>query len=173
MLVAASKAPMKLNRFSRRHFLLTLGTACAGAPVATVADAKWIEPTRLKVRRLRIGDGRSAYRLVHFTDLHYKGDRAYAESVVKTINSFSPDLVCFTGDIMEHTQFLPEALEILSGIKSPMFGVPGNHDFSRSSANALRPPAGPGCLTNDGMWLTGRSTSWASPVGISTASRRI
>ena len=120
---------MKLTRFSRRHFLLTLGTACAGAPVATMTDARWLEPTWLKVRHLRIGDGPPAARLVHFTDLHYKGDRAYAESVVKTINSFSPDLVCFTGDIMEQTRFLPEALEILSGIKSPMFGVPGNHDY--------------------------------------------
>jgi uncharacterized protein len=121
---------MKLNRFSRRQFLLTFGTACAGAPAATFTDARWLEPTWLEVRHLRIGNGPPAVRLVHFSDLHYKGDRAYAESVIKTINSFSPDLVCFTGDIMEQTRFLPEALEILSGVKSPMFGVPGNHDYS-------------------------------------------
>ena len=30
---------------------------------------------------------------------------------------------------MEEGKFLPEALDILSGIKSPMFGVPGNHDY--------------------------------------------
>jgi predicted MPP superfamily phosphohydrolase len=120
---------MKLNRFSRRHFLLTLGMVCAGAPAAIAADARLLEPTWLKVRHLRIGDGPPAVRLVHFTDLHYKGDRTYAESVVQTINSFSPDLVCFTGDIMEQSQFLPEALEILAGIQSPLFGVPGNHDY--------------------------------------------
>jgi uncharacterized protein len=120
---------MALNRFSRRDFLLKFGAACAGAPLATVADARWIEPTWLKVRRLRIGNGRPTARLVHFTDLHYKGDRAYAESVIKTINSFSPDFVCFTGDIMEQVRFLPEALEILSGIQSPLYGVPGNHDY--------------------------------------------
>lgn len=108
--------------------------ACAGAPAATVTDARWLEPTWLEVRRLRIGDGPPAVRLVHFSDLHYKGDRAYAESVVRTINSFSPDLVCFTGDIMEQTRFLPEALEILSGIKSPLFGVPGNHDYSSGAS---------------------------------------
>ena len=128
-MVAASDAPVTLNRFSRRRFLLTLGATCAALPFATVADAGWIEPTWLKVRHLRIGKGKPSHRLVHFTDLHYKGDRAYAESVVKTINSFSSDLVCFTGDIMEQAQFLPEALEILSGINSPMFGVPGNHDY--------------------------------------------
>lgn len=129
ILVRASQAPMKLTRFNRRHFLLTLGTACAGAPLAAATDARWLEPTWLKVRHLRMGDDPPAVRLVHFTDLHYKGDRAYAESVVNTINSFSPDLVCFTGDIIEQARFLPEALEILSDVKSPLFGVPGNHDY--------------------------------------------
>ena len=108
---------MKLKRFSRRRFLLGLGAAFAAASVAAFADAKWFEPTWLKTRRLRIGNGAPTHRFVHFTDLHYKGDRAYVQSVVKTINALSPDFVCFTGDIMEETRFLPEALEILSGIK--------------------------------------------------------
>ena len=30
---------------------------------------------------------------------------------------------------MEEGKFLPEALEILSGVKSPLYGVPGNHDY--------------------------------------------
>ena len=120
---------MKLNRFNRRRFLLGLGAAFAATSVAAVADAKWLEPTWLKTRQLRIGNGTPTHRFVHFTDLHYKGDRAYAESVVKTINALSPDFVCFTGDIIEDAKFLPAALEILSGIKSPMFGVPGNHDY--------------------------------------------
>ena len=115
-----------------------------------MTDARWLEPTWLKVRHLRIGDGPPAVRLVHFTDLHYKGDRAYAESVVKTINSFSPDLVCFTGDIMEQTRFLPEALEILSGIKSPMFGVPGNHDYWSGASFAV---IGRCFAATGGAWL--------------------
>ena len=45
------------------------------------------------------------------------------------INSLSPDFVCFTGDVMEEGKYLPEALELLSKVKSPMFGVPGNHDY--------------------------------------------
>ena len=119
---------MKPKQFSRRRFLSALGGVFATASLAS-ADAKWFEPTWLKTRRVRIGTDKPAQRLVHFTDLHYKGDRAYAESVVKSINALSPDFVCFTGDIMEERKFLPEALEILSGIKAPMFGVPGNHDY--------------------------------------------
>jgi predicted MPP superfamily phosphohydrolase len=141
---------MKLTRYSRRHFLLTLGTACAGASGATVMDARWLEPTWLKIRHLRVADGPPAARLVHFTDLHYKGDRTYAESVVKTINSFSPDAVCFTGDIIEQARFLPEALEVLSGIKSPLFGVPGNHDYWSGASFAV---IGQCFAATGGAWL--------------------
>jgi hypothetical protein len=120
---------MKLKKFSRRRFLATFAVALAGAPFAVAADAKLIEPTWLKIRGLRIGKGKPAHRFVHFTDLHHKGDRKYLESVVNTINSLAPDFVCFTGDIVEEKEFLPEALEFLSRVKSPMFGVPGNHDY--------------------------------------------
>jgi len=120
---------MKLNKLNRRRFLATLGVACAGAPVATVADAKWLEPTWLKIRRVRIGAGKPAHRFVHFSDLHHKGDQKYLQTVINAINSLSPDFVCFTGDIVEDQKFLPEALDALFRIKSPMFGVPGNHDY--------------------------------------------
>jgi predicted MPP superfamily phosphohydrolase len=49
--------------------------------------------------------------------------------VVQTINALKPDFVCFTGDLIEDKNFLPETLEILSRIRSPLFGVPGNHDY--------------------------------------------
>ena len=145
---------MKLKKISRRRFLAALGVTLARAPFAAAADASLIEPTRLKVRRLRVGTAAPAHRFVHFTDLHYKGDRAYAETVVRTINSLSPDFVCFTGDIMEKGSFLPEALEILSGIQAPMFGVPGNHEFlgacflSTHRQNVSPRPAAHGCQTN-------------------------
>jgi len=117
---------MKMNKISRRAFIFT---ALLLTPGAIMADAKWLEPDWLSVRKLRIGDGKPTHRFVYFTDFHYKGDRAYADSVINKINSLSPDFVCFGGDIMEDTKFLAEALGFFSGIKSPMFGVPGNHDY--------------------------------------------
>ena len=117
---------MKFPRISRRKFIAAVLLATPGA---VFADAKYLEPTWLKVRHLRIGSGAPAHRFVHFTDLHHKGDRHYLKSVVDKINSLTPDFVCFTGDIIEEEKFLAEALEFLSGIKSPVFGVPGNHDY--------------------------------------------
>ncbi|HLX94481.1 MAG TPA: metallophosphoesterase [Verrucomicrobiae bacterium] len=114
---------MKINR---RKFILT---ALLATPFAIIADAKWLEPQWVKIHRLRLSQGQPTHRFVHFSDLHHKGDRAHSESVVAMINSLSPDFVCFTGDIMEEGKFLPEALEVLAGVKAPMYGVPGNHDY--------------------------------------------
>jgi len=118
---------MKLNKINRRRFII-LGASLL-APCAIAADARWVEVEWVKIRHLRLTDGKPTHRFVHFSDLHHKGDLAHTRSVVKMINALSPDFVCFTGDIMEEGRFLAEALEMLSGIKSPLFGVPGNHDY--------------------------------------------
>ena len=118
---------MSLGKISRRKFILTTLLATSGA---MGLEATCVEPTWLQVRRVRVGQGPSTCRLVHFSDVHHKGDRDYLRTVVDTINAQNPDFVCFTGDIVEQKQHLPAALEILSGIKSPLFGVPGNHDFT-------------------------------------------
>jgi predicted MPP superfamily phosphohydrolase len=99
------------------------------SPLILGADAKWLEPTWIKVKKIRLSKGKPAHRFVHCTDIHHKGDRAYLESMVKKINEQSPEFVCFTGDLIEETQYLPEALEVLCKIKSPVYGVPGNHDY--------------------------------------------
>jgi|ERR1017187_430939 predicted MPP superfamily phosphohydrolase len=138
---------MKFRKLNRRRFLLA---AALLTPLAVVADAKWIEPTWVKLRRLRLTKDKPAHRFVHFTDLHHKGDRDYARSVVKTINSLSPDFICFTGDLIEEGRFLPEALDILSGIKAPLFGIPGNHDYwSKASFE----PIGTCFAATGGAWL--------------------
>ena len=116
----------KPRKLSRRRFLA--GTI-AGLPCACVADSLWLEPTWVKTRSLDLAKGKPSRKLVHFTDVHHKGNSKYFESVVTTINSLAPDFVCFTGDLIEEGEFLPEALRILSGIKAPLYGVPGNHDF--------------------------------------------
>jgi predicted MPP superfamily phosphohydrolase len=137
---------MSVKKISRRKFLAT--SLLAGGAVC--ADATCIEPTRLTVRHVRVGDGPPSHRLVHFSDVHHKGDHAYLQSVVDTINSLSPDFVCFTGDIVESHEHAAAALELLSGIKAPMFGVPGNHDYySGVSFDAVRK-----CFAaTGGVWL--------------------
>lgn len=111
---------------TRRKFLLG---AFLASPALVFADAKWLEPEWVRVRHLPFPSDRPSFRLAHITDLHHKGDRAYLEKIVRLVNAHSPDAVCFTGDFIEQRHFLSEALELVSGIKSPVYGVPGNHDY--------------------------------------------
>jgi uncharacterized protein len=117
---------VKFGKLNRRRFLAGM---LLSAPLLAGADAKWLEPQWIGIRRLRLTSAKPSHRLVHFTDVHHKGDRAYLLSAVRKINALSPDLVCFTGDLIEEKRHLAEALEILAGIKSPLYGVPGNHDY--------------------------------------------
>jgi len=127
---------MNHRRLSRRRFILT---TLLLAPGAVLAEAGGIEPDWVKVRQLRLTGDPPRHRFVHFSDLHHKGDRAHTQSVVDLINAQSPDFVCFTGDIIEEKRYLPEALELLSGIKAPLYGVPGNHDYwSHAPFNDIR-----------------------------------
>lgn len=115
-------------KMTRRKFV-TAALLAAATPVAIGADARLLEPQWVKVTRLRLNE-KPTHRFVHFSDLHHKGDREHTKSVVELINSLSPDFVCFTGDILEEAKYLPEALGLLSCIKSPLYGVPGNHDYT-------------------------------------------
>lgn len=118
--------PMKPGKVSRRWFVRTL---LLGGSALALIDARWIEPRWPKVRTLRLWHGRPSHRLVHFTDLHHKGDRGFLETVVSKINAATPDFVCFTGDLVEESRFLGEALDGLRHVNSPLYGVPGNHDY--------------------------------------------
>jgi len=101
----------------------------AVTPCAVFADATWLEPDWVKVKRLRLSDGKPSHRFVHFTDLHHKGGRRICNRSSNSstpnhrISSASPA----TSSIRPNT--CREALELLEGIKSPMYGVPGNHDY--------------------------------------------
>lgn len=117
---------MLLHRMTRREFL-RLGALAV--PGVLGVDATFIEPKRLHVRNFNLNRTGSR-RLVHFTDFHFKGDEAYADHVVATINQLAPDFVCFTGDLVENRRFADPALEFIRRIRAPVYGCPGNHEYS-------------------------------------------
>jgi predicted MPP superfamily phosphohydrolase len=147
---------LKPKNISRRRFL---AGAVLASPFLAMADAKWLEPGWVKVRRLRLCRGKPAHRFVHCTDIHHKGDRAYFQSVVKKINEQSPEFVCFTGDLIEEAKFLPEALELIKNIKSPVYGVPGNHDFWSKAPFA---EFARGFAATGGAWLLDQTVTLAN-----------
>src|SRR5437870_1660769 len=138
-----------MHRFSRRRFL---GLGLIALPVAAALDAWLIEPTWLRVTRLELNP--PGCRLVHFSDFHYKVDTAYAARVIRTINELRQEFVCFTGDLVEDRRYADEALSFIRQIKRPVFGCPGNHDYS-SHANFADYEKAFGAT--GGAWLVDRS----------------
>ena len=122
-------------RFSRRRWL---AHALWAAPSALGFDGALIEPEWIAVRTRRLSETPRT-RFVQFTDVHHKGNDARLRHLVRLVNDLKPDFACFTGDLIEHARFAAPALEILSGIRCPLFGVPGNHDhWSRADFGPFR-----------------------------------
>lgn len=75
------------------------------------------------------------YRIVQFSDFHvgtYGDDDTYVRKVVEEINSLKPDLILFTGDIVNrNTHELQPHVAALSGLraKDGVYSILGNHDY--------------------------------------------
>jgi len=113
-------------KISRRNFI-RLGVY--SIPALGLIDTFLIEPEWLYLKKIQLSQEKISKRIIHITDIHYKGDRKYLKRIVDRINGLGADLVCFTGDIVEEKKYLPAALDLLSKIKCPLYGVPGNHDY--------------------------------------------
>lgn len=109
----------------REHWLRVL---IYGGLICCAVDAFLIEPHWIRIEHLAFGPHPSL-RIVHISDLHYKGDHAYVARVVDQVNRLHPEVVCFTGDIVEDVRYLDAALNALGGIQAPVYGVHGNHEY--------------------------------------------
>lgn len=91
-------------------------------------DGLGIEPGWIRERTFEVGRGPDSIRIAHFTDVHFKGDGRLLEAAVRRINASGSGFAVFTGDLIEEARHLSAALEILSGLRMPLLGIPGNHD---------------------------------------------
>lgn len=74
-------------------------------------------------------------RIAQISDLHlgtFGGDTAFVSQLVDEINGLNPDVVVFTGDIVNRrTEELEPFTSVLSRLKAPMgtYSIMGNHDY--------------------------------------------
>lgn len=93
-----------------------------------------------KIETNKIDDSFDGLKIVHFSDLHYKRiiNRERLESVVEEINLINPDIVFFTGDLIDKDFDitdqdkidLTECLKMINS-KYGKYAVNGNHDYVR------------------------------------------
>lgn len=77
------------------------------------------------------------YRIVQISDLHLgtvRGDTVLVKRIVDSINSLKPDVVVFTGDLVNyHADEVVEFMPVLSKISAAdgVMSVMGNHDYAQ------------------------------------------
>lgn len=95
-----------------------------------------LEVNRKTVRPARLnGTTRSEtpLRVVHVSDLHFigcPGEDFYRRMVAEMI-ALRPDVIIFSGDLIDQVDLLPQAIEILQPLTktAPCFFILGNHDW--------------------------------------------
>ncbi len=85
-------------------------------------------------------------KIVHFSDLHYTRviTKERVKNIVDEINLINPDIVIFTGDLVDTDKTLTEddkdfLIETLSNINSTYgkYAIYGNHDIANNSENII------------------------------------
>src|SRR5437762_3777702 len=109
--------PPGMPHITRRRFLKLAALSAVAIPAV---DAALLEPWRLRVKQVSYGSDNRC-RFIQLSDLHYRGDSEYAADVVKTINELKPEFVCFTGDLIEHKEYVAEALGFIRQIRAPVY----------------------------------------------------
>jgi len=121
------------------------------------------EPNWIKVEHVRIQDPVLAsaagdLRIVQITDIHLnKGRLGFLEKdLIRKVNALKPDLLFFTGDVVDDLTEIPAALELFRSFKVRMgiYAVPGDTDHIVMDASSLVRELGPGgihWLINDAV----------------------
>ncbi len=106
----------------------------------------FIEPNMLiihdhKIESERLKSSFDGLKIVHFSDLHYGTTKEKnVKKLVKNINSLKPDIVVFTGDLMEENyDFNENDIKLLTkylnkiNAKLGKYAVVGNHDVTNEN----------------------------------------
>lgn len=129
--------------YSRRSFLKGLLSFSFGSLLLASTGytyARYFEPTMLGVEKLKMIDPKipiafEGFTIVQFSDTHLSEyfTLKQLESLVNKINNLSPDLILFTGDLMDEPNnynHINEIVPVLENLKAPFgkYAVYGNHD---------------------------------------------
>jgi len=106
-------------------------------------ERTWLEVVRLSVPLPGLPESFKGTKLVHFSDVHlgHYCEPKDLQQITEQIAAEVPDLICFTGDIVdEGTRVLSSVVPILSELQAPFgkYAVLGNHDYRAREQQVIR-----------------------------------
>lgn len=133
----------KIPCLFKRHRLSWLSITGAVLSVVTFVALWWgalvnrfnIDVNDVEIEIAGLPDGFDGYRIVQFSDMHvgtFGNDTTFVSTFVDRINALNPDLIVFTGDIVNSkTTELPPFVAPLSRLNAPdgVYSILGNHDY--------------------------------------------
>lgn len=124
---------------SRSKFLATAGILLAGVPFATLTYGMLRNMYRFTFHRVSIpvpnlADGLQNLKIIQISDIHSGSftKRQPLVDAVKMINDQQPDIVFFTGDLVNNiAPEIEQYLDVFGAIRAKygVFSVLGNHDY--------------------------------------------
>jgi len=109
---------------NRINVLLFIGTI-SGIAVLLVVHTLYVRTTMIELH----APGLPALTLIHITDMH--GRKHFLNgSLHRLVNKWQPDLVCITGDLVQHRGQLEQMMKEIGRIKARdgIYFVPGNYE---------------------------------------------
>ncbi len=135
-----NKEEFESKKITRSQFLTRVGIITAGFPFLALAYGIAWGRFDTTVRKLKIGFKNlpkkfNGLRIVQLSDFHLGSllnHLSFVEDVVERVNALNPDLVLFTGDLVNNTAGeVDKFIQTLSRLKSKHgnFSILGNHDY--------------------------------------------
>lgn len=124
---------------SRRKFLSILALGSSALLSLVIIDGIWLGKFRHRVRRIKLSfknlpESFKGYKIIQISDVHSGSfpDPSKLQHAIDLINEQKPDLVLFTGDLVnnyadEFKPFIPLFSQIKA--KDGKYSVLGNHDY--------------------------------------------
>jgi predicted MPP superfamily phosphohydrolase len=109
--------------------------------------SRYVSTSGLDIREYKVANESlpisfDGLKIVHFTDIHYGRtiDKKYLEYLIKEINLLKPDLIFFTGDLVDDSVNLTSKMknniiEVLSKLNANIgkYAISGNHDIDNKN----------------------------------------
>ncbi len=129
-----------LGRLFRRKWVSVAGICAAVLLVITMLWGALINRKQLQVNEVELPieslpESFNGYRIAQISDLHlgtFGSDTTFIAKLVDSINALSPDLIVFTGDLVnQRADEVTPFIAPLSRLNAPdgVFSILGNHDY--------------------------------------------
>ncbi|RNB81974.1 metallophosphoesterase [Brevibacillus panacihumi] len=139
-------APISRKTFLSKAIKCLGGIVGLGAATGAYAfgwERTWLDVVRIHLTIPGLGDSYKGTKLIHFSDAHlgHYMETSDLQAVVSVIQNEHPDIICFTGDLVDESiSPLAAAIPILDQLQAPLgkFAVLGNHDYRINQQKSVR-----------------------------------